>query len=123
MVRMSIQRSQIHYDPAKHSQNRSNSVQGEIVDFNYPKRSELEGPGSAHLSDSVVLSTVLVPPQLRMNKPADGAELVMDRLPTVPGSGRLKGTSDASQGSIDDFYDSYYRRSAQGAESGLLAPS
>jgi hypothetical protein len=129
-ARRSRDRDQMHFDPTQQQRNRSGSVQGRKVDFDHPRESPFSNSnattshsGSTSISSSISTTSstrtrsrsrsgekqdpMPKPPVLAMHLPEQG------RL-SVNGFGRGRSASEASQGSIGEFYDSYYRQSTMG---------
>ncbi|PMD30894.1 hypothetical protein L207DRAFT_203039 [Hyaloscypha variabilis F] len=123
--RRSRQRDQMHFDPTQALRTRSGSVQGRAIDFDYPRESPFSNANaiSTHSADSSISSTSSSS-SLKLKAPHQ--EIEEDPIPQVPtlnifnppnpdrlsvATGRNRSASEASQGSIGDFYDSYYRQS------------
>jgi hypothetical protein len=131
--RHSRDRDQLHYDPTSHHRSRSGSVQGRAVDFDRPRESPFANinaipslpslPSSANHSNSSSVSSFessrqhhqSIPSSEFRTTPARGHGLPNTSQGTthlVAPGGRGRSESEASQASISDFYDSYYRQSA-----------
>jgi hypothetical protein len=131
--RHSRDRDQMHYDPTSRNRSRSGSVQGRAVDFDHPRESPFANinaipslpslPSSANHSASSSISSLQsarqhqnsIPSSDLRPSPARGHGLPIASQGTThlfAPSGRGRSESEASQASISDFYDSYYRQSA-----------
>ncbi|CAG8974554.1 hypothetical protein HYALB_00005827 [Hymenoscyphus albidus] len=113
--RISRDRDQIHYDPTPQSRNRSGSVHGRAVDFNQPRASPFSKATATPPSHSHSTSVTSFGPRkpslgLGLLSAAPPATQDKDRL-SVMSTARGRSDSDASQASMGDFYDAYYRQS------------
>lgn len=121
--RRSRDRDQIHFDPSSRSRNRSGSVQGRAVDFDHPRESPFSNANTtsnhSHSSSASSFESAVqkqnkdVTPK---RQPGLAVSSILqqqqpDRLSVAPSMGRGRSASEASQNSIGDFYDSYYRQS------------
>jgi hypothetical protein len=124
--RRSRQRDQLHFDPTPTRRNRSGSVQGRKVDFDHPRESPFSNSNaiSTHSANTSISSSISsastkgvtetthdpMPkiPTLAI-KNQDPERLSVNTITGLPG--RNRSASEASQGSIGEFYDAYYRQS------------
>lgn len=136
--RRSRERDQLHFDPTSHRRNRSGSVQGRSVDFDQPRESPFSNSNgtSSHSATSSVSSSqssdAASPPKpiLNHHNQANSGAPLQPRMPFVQDPDRLsiapqihgRSASEVSQNSIGDFYDSYYRQSTMGRNSGMPNP-
>ncbi|CZR63727.1 uncharacterized protein PAC_13624 [Phialocephala subalpina] len=143
--RRSRERDQLHFDPTSHRRNRSGSVQGRSVDFDQPRESPFSNsnqtnhsPSSSVSSSTSSLSRFETSPQkpILQHQANTSASLAPpiparthpfqiqdpDRLSIAHPQTRGRSPSEASQNSIGDFYDSYYRQSTMGANGGQAVP-
>ncbi|KAF4629541.1 hypothetical protein G7Y89_g8606 [Cudoniella acicularis] len=118
--RHSRDRDQIHFDPSSHRRNRSGSVQGRAVDFDHPRESPFSNSNAAstHSTSSSTSSfESAVQKQGKDTAPKQQPGLAVssvadaERLSVIQSFNRGRSTSEVSQNSIGDFYDSYYRQS------------
>ncbi|KAE9365180.1 hypothetical protein N431DRAFT_473260 [Stipitochalara longipes BDJ] len=133
--RRSRQRDQLHFDPTQTLRTRSGSVQGRAIDFDHPRESPFSNANaiSTHSAGSSISSTSSTS-SLKLKAPHQ--EIQEDPIPQVPtlnifnppapdrfsvGTGRNRSASEASQGSIGDFYDAYYRQSIMAQRQSVAA--
>jgi len=133
--RHSRQRDQLHFDPTQTQRNRSGSVQGRTVDFDHPRESPFSNANAISHSASTSISSSSsissrksfkptthdpIPkiPTLAINNP-DPERLSVNTITGLPG--RNRSASEASQGSIGDFYDAYYRQSIMAQRASVAA--
>lgn len=132
--RRSRDRDQLHFDPTAHRRNRSGSVQGRAVNFDQPRESPFSNlnhtSDHSHSPSSSVSSSLSSGSLSRFEtnspqKPILAHDYSSALLPPVPArfqpqdperlsiAPQVRGrpASEASQNSIGEFYDSYYRQS------------
>ncbi|KAH6674724.1 hypothetical protein B0J14DRAFT_20586 [Halenospora varia] len=122
--RRSRDRDQIHFDPSSNNRNRSGSVQGRAVDFDHPRESPFSNANAASNHSASSSASSFESAVQKQNKdvtpkrqPGLAVSSILqqqqqpDRLSVAPSMGRGRSASEASQNSIGDFYDSYYRQS------------
>ncbi|KAF8854294.1 hypothetical protein BDZ45DRAFT_45135 [Acephala macrosclerotiorum] len=141
--RRSRERDQLYFDPTSHSRNRSGSIQGRSVDFDQPRESPFSNsnqighsasssvsssasslsrseasqkPMALHTQHQANTSASLAPPIPARTHPFQIQD--PDRLSIAHPQMRGRSASEASQNSIGEFYDSYYRQSTMGAQNG-----
>lgn len=128
--RRSRQRDQLHFDPTQTPalRTRAGSIQGKTVDFDHPRESPFSNANAIHSNSSSISSTSST--SSRKGKANEQGRAQEDSIPSVPTLnfgvkpnfdpssfahhsfiGRNRSASEASQGSIGDFYDAYYRQS------------
>jgi hypothetical protein len=139
--RRSRQRDQLHFDPTQTPalRTRAGSVQGRTVDFDHPRESPFSNANAIHSNNSSISSTSSTSSQ-KGKANGQGREREEDPVPSVPtlnfgGTpdfdpssfahhsfiGRNRSASEASQGSIGDFYDAYYRQSIMAQRQSVAA--
>lgn len=140
--RRSRQRDQLHFDPTQSQtfRTRAGSVQGRTVDFDHPRESPFSNANaiSTHSVASSISSTSSTS-SLRLKAPqplSQSHEIQEDPIPQVPVlnigngaddrfrvsyAGRNRSASEASQGSIGEFYDAYYRQSIMAQRQSVAA--
>lgn len=112
----------MHYDPTQHARNRSGSVQGRKIDFDHPRESPFSNANaiathSRDASAETVFSDeeISSPPPPMPYATFSTPQISLPELALQNDAGRVRSESAGSQGSIGDFYDAYYRRSAIGS--------
>jgi hypothetical protein len=138
--RRSRQRDQLHFDPTQALRTRAGSVQGRTIDFDHPRESPFSNANaiSTHSTTSSISSTSSSS-SLKLKAPLPSHEIQEDPIPQVPTlnifnlapgpdrfslagfSGRNRSASEASQGSIGEFYDAYYRQSIMAQRQSVAA--
>jgi hypothetical protein len=136
-ARRSRDRDQMHFDPTQQQRNRSGSVQGRKVDFDHPRESPFSNSNAttSHSGSTSISSSISTTSSTRTRSRSRGGEK-QDPMPKPPvlavhlpeqgrlsvdGFGRGRSASEASQGSIGEFYDSYYRQSTMAQRASVVA--
>ena len=138
--RRSRQRDQLHFDPTQTPalRTRAGSVQGRTVDFDHPRESPFSNANAIHSNSSSISSTSST--SSRREKANGQGQAQEEDIPSVPTLsfggkpdfdpssfahhsfiGRNRSASEASQGSIGDFYDAYYRQSIMAQRQSIAA--
>jgi hypothetical protein len=135
--RRSRQRDQLHFDPTGFAlRTRAGSVQGRTVDFDHPRESPFSNANAITHSSSTSISSISSTASTSRSRPQPQPhEIHDDPIPQVPTlnirnadlnfdfaldhpserfsltPGRGRSASEASQATIGEFYDAYYRQS------------
>jgi hypothetical protein len=147
--RRSRQRDQLHFDPTGFARTRTGSVQGRTVDFDHPRESPFSNANAITHSSSTSTSSISSNASTSRSRPQPQSQLQShktheDPIPQVPAlsignadlnfdfaldngerfsltPGRGRSASEASQATIGEFYDAYYRQSIMAQRQSVAA--